>query len=52
MIPIINKVDLQSAMIEDVKAQIIELIGCEENEIIEASAKSGIGLKNIFEAGI
>ena len=52
LIPIINKVDLPSAMIGDVKAQIIELIGCEENEIIEASAKSGIGIKSIFEAVI
>jgi len=50
LIPIINKVDLQSAMIKDVKAQLIELIGCEESEIIEASAKSGIGIKSIFDA--
>ena len=50
IIPIINKVDLKSAMIPDVKAQIIELIGCSEEEIIEASAKSGIGIKNIFDA--
>ena len=50
IIPIINKVDLKSAMITDVKAQIIELIGCSEEEIIEASAKSGIGIKDIFDA--
>ena len=50
IIPIINKVDLPSAMIEDVKIQMMELIGCDENEIIEASAKSGIGIKNIFDA--
>ena len=50
IIPIINKVDLKSAMIMDVKAQIIELIGCSEEEIIEASAKSGIGIKDIFDA--
>jgi GTP-binding protein LepA len=50
LIPIINKVDLQSAMIDDVKAQVIELIGCDESEIIEASAKSGIGIKSIFKA--
>ena len=36
IIPIINKVDLKSAMITDVKAQIIELIRCAEKEIIEA----------------
>ena len=50
IIPIINKVDLPSAMVEDVKQQIIELIGCEEDEIIEASAKSGIGVDKIFDA--
>ena len=50
IIPIINKVDLPSAMIEDVKIQMMELIGCDESEIIEASAKSGIGVTNIFDA--
>ena len=50
IIPVINKVDLPSAMVEDVKKQIIELIGCEEDEIIEASAKSGIGVDKIFDA--
>ena len=50
LIPIINKVDLQSAMVEDVKSQIMELIGCKKSEIIEASAKSGIGIKSIFDA--
>ena len=50
IIPIINKVDLPSAMIEDVKIQMMELIGCDENEIIEASAKSGIGITYIFDA--
>ena len=48
LIPIINKVDLPSAMVEDVKIQIMELIGCEETEIIEASAKNGIGINDIF----
>ncbi len=50
IIPIVNKVDLPSAMVEDVKIQIMELIGCEENEIIEASAKNGIGIGKIFTA--
>ncbi|MBL50449.1 MAG: elongation factor 4 [Candidatus Marinimicrobia bacterium] len=50
LIPIINKVDLQSAMVEDVKIQIMELIGCDESEIIEASAKSGKGIQNILKA--
>ena len=50
VIPIINKIDLQSAMVDDVKIQIMELIGCEEGDIIEASAKNGIGIPDIFEA--
>jgi len=50
LIPIINKVDLPSAMVEDVKVQMMELIGCDESEIIEASAKSGVGIMDIFEA--
>ena len=50
VIPIINKVDLQSAMVEDVKIQIMELIGCEDGDIIEASAKNGIGIPDIFKA--
>ena len=50
LIPIINKVDLQSAMIDDVKMQMVELIGCDENDIIEASSKSGIGIQDIFNA--
>ena len=50
IIPIINKVDLPSAMTEDVKQQIVELVGCEEEEIIEASAKSGLGINKIFDA--
>ena len=50
LIPIINKVDLQSAMIDDVKMQMVELIGCGKNDIIEASSKSGIGIQDIFNA--
>jgi len=50
VIPIINKVDLQSAMVDDVKIQIMELIGCEDGDIIEASAKNGIGIPDIFNA--
>lgn len=50
IIPVINKVDLPGAEIENVKSQIIELIGCAENEIILASAKVGIGIVEILEA--
>ena len=50
LIPIINKVDLPSAMVDDVKRQIVELVGCDESEIIEASAKSGLGIPEIFNS--
>jgi len=52
IIPVINKVDLPSAatMIDSVKHQIIELIGCKEEEIILASAKTKIGIREILEA--
>ena len=47
IIPIINKVDLDSARPEEVTHQIMELIGCEKSEIISASAKSGVGGERI-----
>ncbi len=50
IIPVINKVDLPSAEIESVKHQIIELIGCDESEILLASAKSGLGIDDIVRA--
>ncbi len=50
LIPVINKIDLPSARLEEVKAQIIELIGCEEGEILLASAKSGKGIQEVFDA--
>ena len=48
--PIINKVDLPSAQTQEVTQQLIELIGCNENDIILASAKDGIGIQEIFDA--
>ena len=50
IIPIINKIDLQAAQIENVKSQIVDLLGCDEDEIIQASAKADIGIKEILEA--
>ena len=50
IIPIINKVDLPSAQIENVTQQLIELIGCDKEEIIHASAKNGEGVDFIFDA--
>lgn len=50
IIPIINKVDLASARVDEVKGQLVELIGCDESEIICTSAKSGFGIKDVFDA--
>jgi GTP-binding protein LepA len=50
IIPILNKMDLPNAMPEEVKDQIVELIGCKEEDIIEASGKTGYGVDKIFEA--
>ena len=50
IVPIINKVDLPSAQTQEVTQQLIELIGCDENDIILASAKDGIGIQDIFNA--
>jgi GTP-binding protein LepA len=50
IIPIINKVDLDSARPEEVTHQIMELIGCKKSEIISASAKSGVGIQDVFDA--
>jgi len=52
IIPFINKIDLPSAktMIEQVKKQVIDLIGCTEKEILLGSAKSGIGTEEVLEA--
>ncbi|MEM1320390.1 MAG: translation elongation factor 4 [Bacteroidota bacterium] len=50
IIPIINKVDMESAMIEEVSDQIIDLIGCSREEIVLASGKTGVGIQDIMDA--
>jgi GTP-binding protein LepA len=50
IIPIINKIDLQSAQVETVKHQITEILGIDESEIILSSAKEGLGIEDILEA--
>lgn len=49
IIPVINKIDMDGAMIPEVKDQIIDLIGCDEKDILLASGKSGIGIEEILE---
>ena len=50
IIPVLNKIDLPSANPEEVKDQIIDLIGCDIEDIIPASAKTGVGIREILEA--
>lgn len=50
IIPILNKMDLPGAMPEEVKDQIIDLIGCKREDIIPASGKTGMGIPDILQA--
>jgi GTP-binding protein LepA len=50
IIPVLNKVDLPSANPEEVSDDIVDLLGCEKEEIIHASAKTGLGIEEILDA--
>ena len=50
IIPVINKIDMDGAMIEEVKDQIIDLIGCKPEDILLASGRTGLGVDIILEA--
>jgi len=50
IIPVINKVDLESANPDEVEDQIVDLLGCKREEIIRASGKTGIGVEEILRA--
>ncbi len=50
IIPVINKIDMDGAMIPEVTDQIVDLIGCKPEEILLASGKSGIGIEEILTA--
>src|ERR1700760_437889 len=50
IIPVINKIDMDGAMVDEVKDQIIELIGCKPEDILLASAKTGLGVQAIIDA--
>ncbi len=49
IIPVLNKIDMDNAMVEEVKDQIVDLLGCDPDDIIEASAKMGFGIDRIME---
>lgn len=48
IIPVLNKMDMTNAMPEEVKDQIVDLVGCNREDIIEASAKTGMGIDSIL----
>ncbi|MEA3503854.1 MAG: translation elongation factor 4 [Bacteroidota bacterium] len=49
IIPILNKMDLDAAQPDEVKDQIVDLLGCDRDSIIEASGKTGMGVESIME---
>ena len=49
IIPVLNKMDLDNAMPEEVKDQIVDLLGCSREDIIEASGKTGMGIDRILK---
>ena len=50
IIPVLNKIDVESAMIDEVRDQVIDLIGCKEEDILLASGKTGEGVAEVLEA--
>lgn len=50
IIPVLNKIDMESAMIDEVADQVIDLIGCSREDILLASGKTGIGIQEIMDA--
>jgi GTP-binding protein LepA len=50
IIPVINKIDMDGAMIEEVTDQIVDLVGCKAEDILLASGKTGIGMEEILAA--
>lgn len=50
IIPVINKIDMDAAMVDVVKDQIVDLLGCDESEILLASGRTGQGIPEILDA--
>lgn len=50
IIPVMNKIDMDSAMPDEVEDQIVDLIGCDRSDVIRASGKTGLGVKEILDA--
>lgn len=50
IIPVLNKIDVESAMVEMVRDQVTDLLGCKNEDVLMASARMGIGIEEILEA--
>ncbi|MFI3263138.1 MAG: translation elongation factor 4 [Rikenellaceae bacterium] len=50
IIPVLNKIDMAAAMVDEVKDQIVDLLGCDHDDILAASGKTGEGVEGILEA--
>ncbi len=50
IIPVVNKIDMEGAMIDETKDQIVDLIGCKREDILEASGRTGQGIEEILRA--
>jgi GTP-binding protein LepA len=50
IIPIVNKIDMDGAMIEEVEDQIVELIGCKREDILHSSGRTGVGVDKVLDA--
>ncbi len=50
IIPILNKIDMDSAMPDEVEDQIVDLIGCNREDVLRVSAKTGFGIESVLEA--
>jgi GTP-binding protein LepA len=50
IIPVINKIDMDGAMVEEVEDQIVDLIGCKREEILHASGRTGLGVEKVLES--
>jgi GTP-binding protein LepA len=52
IIPVLNKIDLPSADVDRVSAEVMSLLGCKKEEIISVSAKTGVNVESVLDAVI
>ena len=50
IVPVVNKIDLPNASPDDVAAEIVDLLGCDESDVLRVSAKQGVGIEQLLEA--